>query len=374
MKTLRIKANEIEYELTEYVDRGYVNADLCNSVLDQTRMFLDNVGLIHRHPRLICKVYVYDDNQVNAFTVKNSGHYIIAISVGSLLQLANWFNLWTKSKAVRELFGINDMEASDYSRSFFEMAIDFLAAHEYYHVLNGHCDLPETEEYFLYEHSNSVRDKNHALFLQCLEYDADCCAVAACINLAVHNTLLENTIADFLLRLSENAETKGAYVPRIEINDEVERELIPKLSNLFFSIYGIFKLFSEADQISFLDFINDDPYKYDHPYAGVRFYAVLAMLPTILGRITDDKRVSEIIDKVTDCIFCFESEVLGIRNVKSVFFSIAVTEKGNRLLSEISNAWEYVKPRLEKYAHHPLAPFNKWLENISIVDNDGKLE
>lgn len=375
MEKLTIALNGSEYTLTEYVEHGYVNADLFNNVLNQARAFLKKVRDTHNHPDLNCKLYVYDLSEINAFTIKHAGQYLIAISVGGLAQLYNWFELWAKCKDVRKKFEIADDQTKEFSEMLFQNAVNFLAAHEYYHVMNGHCDLPETEEHFLYERSDSIVDKEHAVFLQCLEYDADCCATAACVNQILSRAGLENAIENLLIYLSggkKDNSVKNPHDAKLSLYPVSENGLVLRLKMLYFAIYSVFKLFSDEEQISFTDFIEMDLYEYDHPSAGIRMDYVGKLIITVLEKIVGPEKAVEYWEKAFQWIMSFEKDILGANDPKCVFFAVALTEKGAKMSAEIANAWKYVKPRLDVYTHHKLAPYEEVTPSAPVLDEEGK--
>lgn len=305
MESLILKLNGYEYVLTENVDKGYVRADVLNEALNGARIFLSRIRATHKHPDLNCKLYVYEAQDINAFATTYAGQHVIAISVGGMVQLNSWFELWTKSKDICKEFEIDDDHEERLAEILFQNAINFLVAHEYYHIINGHCDLPETEEHFLYERSNATVSKEHSIFLQCLEYDADCCATAACINQLLLIAGRENVYEELLIRLVKNKSniaTEKAFDAKVLLHSVTEEVLILRLKLLYFAIYGIFKLFSEEEQTSFEEFIKDDLYKYDHPHAGIRMEYVGRIMITVLERIVGSEKAVEYWEKIAQWI------------------------------------------------------------------------
>lgn len=230
----------------------------------------------------------YDCREINGFSIKQGGEYIIAISLGTFHELYKWFLTWFSCDKTYESLRLDKNEKEEYIQKAYEYSIRFLIAHEYYHVKNGHCDLPENEEQFIFERSWKI-EKENALFKQVLEYDADCCAMACCIN----HILYKYMIIDILRQ---------------------------KIQIQLFAVYSIFKMFSEYEEYDFDNFIEDDLFKYDHPNAGLRFVVTESVMGTIINSIFKEKDAIELCEKNITNIIAFEKEVLGVSNIKETLF------------------------------------------------------
>lgn len=320
-----IKSDKYEYTCYYYVDESIEGFEIVNQGIDTIREFLNEVDERTQIKDIPYRVVAYECDEINGFSIKQGGEYIMGISVKTFDELYKWFNMWFSCEKTYSVFGLDKQEKETYVQKAYEYSLRFLIAHEYYHVKNGHCDLPENEERFIFERSQEI-EKENALFRQVLEYDADCCAMACCINHILY---------------------------KHKINDELKNEMQIQL----LSVYSIFKIFSEYEKYDFENFIEDDLLKYDHANAGLRFVVTEYVMSTIFNNIFDDKIVSDLCDDPVRNMIVFENEMLRIHNVKETLFGIAFTEKGDKHIVNLHNYWEHVSKKLEPYAHCGLAKF-----------------
>lgn len=339
-----IKSDKYEYHCYYYVDEEVEGSDRINKTLDIIRDFLKEVEERTQVKDILSRVVAYDCREINGFSIKQGGEYIIAISLGTFHELYKWFLTWFSCEKTYESLSLDKSKKAEYIQKAYEYSIRFLIAHEFYHVGNGHCDLPENEEQFIFERSSEIEREN-ALFKQALEYDADCCAMACCVNHILYKEIIKKVTRDVL-------------------KEELQIQL--------FAIYSVFKMFSQYEEYDFDNFIDDDLFKYDHPNAGLRFVATEYVMGTIINGIFEEKDATELCGNPVINIISFEKQVLCVNDIKETLFGIAFTKKGDNHIVRMHNAWEGVRKRLEAYAYNDLARFEPVQGGNAFIDEEGK--
>lgn len=341
---MEIRINEIDYVCYESIDPNYLfGAEEINFELENLRQVLkeldEDIGLKDVSYRLV----VYEGNEIDAFVALKDGEYILGVSIGTFTELRSWFKTCFLNNAMYSAFGLNRDNCDYYTQYTYRKALEFLIVHEYTHMKDGHCDIPQNQANLIFEQSKAI-SKEEALFSQALEFDAD--------NWAASN-----------------------YVVKI-INEEITaEEKNEKLKLLMFSIYTIFKKFSEYENYDFDTFMDDELLKYTHPEAWIRYrYIVTTILTNILDSTQKEK---EIIEKdLVSSIINFENDVLNIGNLTEKMYAAAHTLKGTRHLLLLCNSWNKAADKLEQYTHDKLIrvdPMEIDEEKISFIDSNGNV-
>ena len=315
-----------------------VGAETANKGLELIRTFLDEVDERTGIKSIPYRVVAYECDDINGFSIKQGGEYIIGISIKTVDDLYRWFRTWFSCEETYNALDLNKDRKEIYIQKAYEYALCFLAAHENYHIKNGHCDLPEMEERFIFEQSQEI-EKENAIFRQVLEYDADSCATACCINQILYK-----------------------YEKYDEIKVAVQLQM--------FAIYSIFKIFSQYEQFDFDAFIEEDLTKYDHANAGIRFIVSQCVMSTLF--LDKRKEIVDLCEVTVSDTMRFEHEVLKIDNAKETLFGIAYTEKGDNHIVRLHNSWETVRKKLLPYTHCELAEFEPIHGGNVFVDKKGK--
>lgn len=338
-----ITIDNTNFECYEYLEEYYIGADEINRDIQFLRHYLakldEEIGLKDIKYRLI----VYEYQGIDAFVKKNNLEYILGISIGAFTELKKWFNMFFSNEKIYEIWELIKENREFYIKYTYQKALEFLISHEYAHLKNGHCDIPENEERLIFEKLENASREN-TIFCQGLEFDADNWAIANCV------------------------------VKILEENISYE-EMKEKLELLIFSVYSIFKKFSEYDNYRFDAFMKDDLLKCDHPEAWIRFRYVFA---TMLTNIHDSSlEYKDILDKdLVSVIMKFESEVLELKSVKEKMYGGAHTKKATEHLILLYNTWNKIADILEKYTHDELIRVELSdidPDEISFVDENGNM-
>lgn len=341
METIRIGENE--YACYEYVDDSYFGAEEINNELEYMRTVLGNldreIGLENVPHRLVA----YEEKGIDAFVTKNNFEYLFGISIGTFDELKKWFKMCFSNDKTYNALKLERESGSYYIQYTYRKALEFLLLHEYIHMKDGHCDIPENQEKLIFEQSESI-SREEAIFSQTLEFDADNWAVAHCTVKIIDE----------------------------DISDEEKNE---KLKLLMFSVYTIFKKFSEYDEYDFHGFMKDELLKYTHPAAWIRYrYIASTILTNILELAQEHKDILE--KDLVNIIMDFESQVLNISESTEKMYAGAHTLKGTEHLLLLYNSWNEVADKLEKYSYDTLIRFTPMevdAEKLSIVNANGNV-
>lgn len=336
-----IKSDKYEYKCYYYIDETIEGCGIVNKGLDTIREFLNKVDERTQIKNVPYRVVAYECDKTDGFSIKLGGEYIVGISIRTFDELYKWFRTWFSCDKTYTSFGFNEQKKEYYIQKSYEYSLRFLAAHEYSHIKNGHCGIPESEERFIFEQSKEVEEEN-ALFCQSLEYDADCCAMACCINQILY---------------------EGRDIEKIK--EEMQVQLL--------SVYSIFKIFSVYEKYDFDSFLEGDLLKYDHPNAGLRFVISQYTLATVLLGKSGTGILGSLIDDMVGNIMAFERNVIYANDIKETLFAIAFTEKGDNHIRKLHNSWEDVRKKLEAYAFCDLAEFEPIDRNNIFIDEKGNV-
>lgn len=140
--------------------------------------------------KVIYELVIFKDNEIQAFSTKTNSKYLLGISEGALRELRNWFKQYFSKDETYAVFGLNRNNEHIYYTYTYQKALEFLIAHEYVHVANGHCDISQNEQKTIYEQAKEI-SQEEGLFSQTLEFDADIWAVAYLVDKIVNENIPE---------------------------------------------------------------------------------------------------------------------------------------------------------------------------------------
>lgn len=333
-----LRTEDREYSCYEALDSSVVGYEEINKSLNFARKYaLENLTLSQNQVPEV-KVCVYDDEEgINAFVTKQKDVYYICISKETFIELKRWFDMWLSYEDTYEAINLTSRNKEKVFNIMYHYALAFLVAHECFHILCGHCDIPNNVGEFLFEQSRD-RKEDTVLFEQALEICADCGAMAMCAVRMMH--------------------------------DDTEQDVWEeKCKILSFAAYSIFKKFSEYEEYDFDNYLEESLYQYDHPYAGIRFQFVMTMLKNAIKLM----KGVDLKDNIVNEYMVFERKILNTQNMKELFTIIAFTEKGAGNISELIEECNNLEDELKDYSYIPAM---KWL-NVNnppvFVDNEGEL-
>ena len=337
-----IQINGKKYRCYEYVDVNY-GAEEINNTLDYLREVLKELDNDITLKDVSYRLVVYEEDEIDAFVKRIDSEYLLGISIGTFVNLRNWFNMCFCNDKTYDVFRLNNDKREYYFKYTYRKALEFLVIHEYTHMKDGHCDSPENEQKLIFEQSKTISSEE-ALFSQTLEYDADSWSASHCAFKIINENL----------------------------TDEEKNE---NLKLLMFSIYTIFKKFSEYDKYDFVTFMKEDLLKHTHPMAEIRYRYVGATIFTNIMKTAQEHRA--ILEKnVVEGVTNFEIQVLGVNDLTKRLYALAYTPKGTKHLVLLHNSWNEVADKLKEYAHDKLfrvTPMGKEAENLFSFDENGNI-
>ena len=339
---MTIKIDGKDYEYYGYIDNDYIEQEINSElkylyqIIEKLNEDIDLKGVSHR-------LGVYEEKGINAFVKKDGTEYFFGISANTFSELRNWFKMFFLYDKTYDVLNLKREKRDYYFQYTYRKALEFLLLHEYTHMKDGHCVMPQNRQKLIFEQSKTI-SREEALFSQTLEFDADNWAAAQCV---------------------------------VEIIEEdiTAEEKNEKLKLLMFSIYTIFKKFSEYEEYNFDTFMDDELLTHTHPMAWIRYrYIVATILTNILDSSQEYKNILE--KDLVKIIIDFEKQVLNISDLTEKMYTGAHTLKGTKHLLLLYNSWNKVAEELQEYAYDTLikvTPMEIDAEKISIVDANGKV-
>lgn len=321
---------QCNYSVPESIN-GY---ERINSSLNKMRNLLEATYPRKQLSDIQYELYTYDSEEINAFSCKIEEEYVIAFSIAMFNQSYMLLNKLFKMEKVCKWFETVPIESEYSLNAVYDYMIWFIAFHEFFHMINGHCEYLSARNIFNVEKSIE-RDLNNNLLGQILESDADYSAVIACVN--------------FIFIQARN---KGAFDNSVEEN---KRNLLLKAAEgeivyLGFAIYHTFLLFSSEEKGRTLECVNA-LLKYDHPYSSIRMAYAFAAITYQVGYFLSRKEVINLVNKIDEICIAYDRIYYAKGSFDKSLLSLAFTEKGVQHIMRLHNSWNDVVDELRKYSY-----------------------
>ena len=283
----------------------------------------------------------YDSKQINAFAVKiTDRRYVIAVSIKLLIGMREELEEYFKNPDLKKYFWGNKRSAKRHAQKVCEYILLYVILHEYYHILNGHCDSAYAIGKLLVEAAISRGGINNR-YSQILECDADYCAARSCMY------IINDTYKGLDDRISE-------------------------IRFLGFSIYYIFLKFQEQGYENMHYMV--DLYANNHPAASIRFvYTSMVISNGILNLMSKQAAFKELWDIIEVSIY-FDRVYYDADTFDLSLAALAYTKRGTRHLNDLHTGWNEVRDELEKVSYVSLK-YNEPIDftNHVWVDKDGNM-
>lgn len=346
---MKIKIGDNKYNLYEEVDANFPFCDIINRGLYISKTSIAKCNFnTSKIDDINLKIYAYDDENVNAFALKENEKYIIGISFGLFIETENWIQHWFNLPEFDLTIEFDDKKSKKiFFYNIFYMSIFFVIMHEYYHILDGHCDFPIIENNFIDEYNINYKLYNDSpdilfdnLLSQIFEYDADFGAINACIS--------------SIMQQNCSGEQKKSY-----------------LAALILGVYNIFLLFNDINNSDFDKFIIKDFRKYNHPPAGIRITYCIIFISYLLQNYWQDEKIYNTIGAILNQCVYFDKLLMKSIKFKQCLFSITYTHKGIQHIMLLNNLWGDIREELKKYAYIELRDCEEIESMIYFVDDNG---
>lgn len=293
----------------------------------------------NHHPYI--NIYCTSALDINAFAVKIDNEYYMGICKGLLIFLKERIKNLVEDDAFSSIPEISMVIPEIIVKVIFDNCIKFMCFHEFFHINNGHCDLAQKLGINELCETSTNFDTEYAMIVQTLEYDADCCAIAAlvneqirmhkmvCINLKYYNT---NGFVDSTIQFLSSS-LIGLYTLYNWINNVYHDDLIPT-EDLLESM--------------------------KHPVPGLRvnYIAINAFYALRCAGFFTEEDMERIVESTLNSLSCFIKSYNDVASSK--FMSIIKTEVGINHLQKVHDNWEQVREMLLKTHFTELAPYQKF--------------
>ena len=288
------------------------------------------------HPRV--NVYCANKNDINAFAGKIDEEYYIGILKGVFLNLRDHIKGFVEAEEFEVIPEIGKCNPEAILNTLVGNVLDFFVFHEFFHIMNGHCDLIKQMGI------NELCEKNSAcssmgIDLQTMEFDADCCAISSMVNEYFRMHLM----------VINGINGMGGR-PNID-------STIQFISGLLISTYIINSWLNTIKMETF-EITEEYLEKMTHPLPGTRTIYIWATINTILNnlRIYSDEEIDQISNRSYEALLAFMKEFSDI--AYPGFLKIAFDDIGLGHLQKLHNNWEKVRKMLTIH-YDNLAPYEQ---------------
>ena len=169
-----IRNGDVNYECYINAEQDiFENPDEINTKLNWIREIVNEMYFSTGRPLVEYDICCYESKRINAFAAKrvNNG-YVIAVSTELLTGMSDELEVYLRNPDLKKYFWGNKRNAKKHSEKVCEYILMYVVLHEYYHILNGHCDAPYAIGKFITEGATS-RGRQNNRYGQILECDAD---------------------------------------------------------------------------------------------------------------------------------------------------------------------------------------------------------
>lgn len=296
----------------------FQEANIINQKLNWVRSILREMHFSTGKNPVEYHICCYESKEINAFSAKiTSSKYVIALSTELLIGMDAELNEYFMYLDLRRYFWGSKKNAKKHVQKVCEYILLYVVLHEYYHILNGHCDSAYAKRKIMAERVISKGGENNK-YRQILECDADYCAVRSCMYI-----------------IEEQYESLDDRIAEIRI--------------LGFAIYYIFLKFQELgyENMHYMQ----DLYAGDHPPASIRFvYAFVVIVRSIFVQIEGISAIREICAIVEVGIY-FDRVYFDAKTFDLSLSALAYTERGMKHLEELHMGWNQVREELESVSY-----------------------
>ena len=276
------------------------------------------------HPYV--NVYCADTNDINAFAGKVDDEYFIGILKGVFLNIGNHIKNYVEDECFEKIPEVGKCYPKAIMNNLVENCLDFFTFHEFFHVMNGHCDL--IKEMGINELcEENTECSSRGMDLQTMEYDADCCAISSIVNEYFR-----------IQYMAINSIDGMSGRPNID-------STIQFISGLLIAIY-ILNSWLNTLRITDQEITEEKLEKMTHPLPGTRTLYLWSTVNTVIYGLNVYSRdeIEQIADRSYESVFTFIKEFSAI--AYPGFLMASFNKVGVRHLQKIHNNWKNVRELL----------------------------
>lgn len=303
----------------------------------ETKMIKNlNVEAGEYHPHI--NVFVADNDEINAFAGKINDDYYIGILKGVFLQLRNHIKNYVEDEAFEKIPEIGQCYPEAILNILTNNCMDFLTFHEFFHIMNGHCDYRKSIGLDELCEVNTDCTENGMIF-QTLEFDADCCAISSMVK--------EYFRTSYMIIQSIPGVTGR---PNIDSTIQFISELLVSTYMLNHWLNTRYNFCTEFTEKTLEDMT--------HPLPGIRTFYIWATISTVLLQceIYNKQEIDEILSRSINAVMTFAKEFSDIAYPS--FLKVAFDEVGKKHLQKLHDSWKDVRELLVVH-YAELAPYEK---------------
>lgn len=299
------------------LDRSFRNFEYINSKLDMLRGKIRSLLFTKGNNLVEVELYVFNSNEINSLAKRELNGYAIAFSSAIFENIPEDLNNYFFHADIRKFFYGSKKNVYFHIEKLMDYMLIFLCLHEYYHILNGHCDLSISFGHRIETMASLSEDENR--INQILEYDADFCAARSSVYI-----LLEQA--------------------------SCQEDRVMNYTFLGFAMYYLFLRFEEQGYEN-LKLCIDNLWENDHPFASIRIvYILLIITNYYIDYGIDKHELSDVLINTIHACLYFDRIYYDSDTLEKSLIALGFTEEGLRHIENLNNGWDGVKNSLKEYA------------------------
>jgi len=320
-----------------------------NGSKNKTMKNLNN-SLIRKAPDI--NIYITDKNDINAFAGKIGDEYCIGILQGTFKSMRALFDYIVKDESFNSIERLGKVNKDIMVEKMNQTCLDFLYMHEFFHIINGHCDLIKKIGISeLCEKNDEPDDTENGLVLQTLEYDADCCAISSIIN--------------------EEIRTYIMSLQAMELNPSLAAGYYDSFTNyvcqVVVSLYTFYHTL-DSTLINMHNYTESELLKKKHPLAGLRIWYIIINIGCVISawNIFDEEQIKNIVSEMMNILkkyIVLNNDIVPARFIKEILVNDIYLDH----LQKIHDNWEVVAGMIDSN-YGKLAPYSKFDYNMAFSE------
>jgi hypothetical protein len=302
-----------------------------------------NNSLIRKAPEI--NIYITDKNETNAFAGKIDDEYCIGILKGTFKSMRTLFDYIVNDESFNNIDRIGLVKKDIMIEKMNQTCVDFLCMHEFFHIINGHCDLIKKigiSELCEKSDENDILEPENGLILQTLEYDADCCAISSIIN---------EEMSSYIMSLQA-----------MELNPSLAAGYYESFTNyvcqVVVSLYTFFHAL-DSTRINKIDYTENELLTRKHPLAGSRIWYIIINIGCIISgwNIYREDQIKNIESEMMNTLKKYielNKDIVPARFIKETLTNYIYLNH----LQKVHDNWEKVLEMIDTN-YVKLAPYSK---------------
>jgi len=329
-----------EIKAQNRLDESFSRYEYINFKLDMLRKMLKNMIFSKGSDLVDVELYVFDSKEINALAKIEGKGYAIVFTSAIFISIYDDLMEYFLHGDIRTYFYRRKKNVSFHVEKLMDYLLIFLCLHEYYHILNGHCDLSISFGHRIETMASLSEGENR--INQILEYDADYCAVRSSVY--------------FLLEQSRG-----------------EDDRVMNCTFLGFAMYYLFLRFEEQGYES-INVCIDNLWRNDHPFASVRIvYTLMIITDYYANHGVSESELYDAVINITEVCIYFDRVYYDSDTLDKSLIALGYTKEGLKHIEDLDSGWGVVRNSLKEYAFIELRESDKLrIRDNAWITKDGK--